>query len=244
MLLFHVVSFVHTLAHTAHLLSLLRLWVHLHAAGSQHRRHRPGVREEDPVPPQHVCTALEIEASPSHAPTPRRTERVLRVAGAGQELPVQLPLDGGGVGHPLAHEDVDRLEAALVPCRLLADAAAAAPQKHGAVPPALAQPPQVRYSWSCSFRSMAVASGIHMPTKTSIVWKPHWSYTPFLTRLCRRSTEPRGVSSSWIRTVLLRRVGLIRVASCVEDLSRSCGTLSQVFKIHRILQHIGYAPCM
>jgi hypothetical protein len=35
----------------------------------------------------------------------------------------------------------------------------------------------------------------------------------------------------------LRRVGLTRVASCVGDLSRSCGTLSQVFKIHRILGH-------
>jgi hypothetical protein len=78
----------------------------------------PSRREEDPVPLQQVCSMLEVAASPSHAPTPRRAERVLRVAGAGQELPVQLPLHGGCVGHPLAHEDVDRLEAALVPCHL------------------------------------------------------------------------------------------------------------------------------
>jgi hypothetical protein len=56
-----------------------------------------------------------------------------------------------------------------------------------------------------------------VPTKTSIVWKPHWFSTSFLAmrlrlcrrstetrpltmRLCRRSTEPRGVSSPWLRT--------------------------------------------
>jgi hypothetical protein len=39
-------------------------------------------------------------------------------------------------------------------------------------------------------------------------------------RLCRRSTEPRGVSSSWIaQQVLLRRVGLTRSDPC----SQLCG---------------------
>jgi hypothetical protein len=175
------------------------------------------------VPPQQVCTALEVEVSPSHAPTPRRAERVLRVAGAGQELPVQLPLDGGGVGHPLAHEDVDRLEAALVPCHLLAMYVVPAATGAGS--------PQISYGKrrqatciGCIVHPCAAADigyalccAQPVPTKTSIVWKPHWSFTSFLAmrlrlcrrstetrpltmRLCRRSTEPRGVSSPWLRT--------------------------------------------
>ena len=52
------------------------------------------------------------------------------------------------------------------------------------------------------------------------------------------------LGSAQLAQVLLRQVVLTRVANCVGDLSRSCRTLSQVFKVHRILQHIGYVPCM